>query len=53
MPDRAGVWNNLPVTHAAAAPRDSWYLVVCAAGAVLLLQLLIAQVRLDSSPPRS
>jgi hypothetical protein len=46
MPDRAGVWNNLPVTLAAAAPHDSWYLVACAAGAVLLLLLLIAWVRL-------
>jgi GntP family gluconate:H+ symporter len=46
MPDRAGVWNNLPVNLAAAAPPDSWYLVACAAGAVLLLLLLIAWVRL-------
>jgi GntP family gluconate:H+ symporter len=33
------------VTSAAASP-DSWYLVACAAGAVLLLLLLIARVRL-------
>jgi gluconate:H+ symporter, GntP family len=39
------VWNNLPVTPAAGPP-DSWYLVACAAGAVLLLLLLIAKVRL-------
>jgi gluconate:H+ symporter, GntP family len=39
------VWNNLPVTPAAATP-DSWYLVACAAGTVLLLLLLIARVRL-------
>ena len=30
----------------AAGPPDSWYLVACAAGAVLLLLLLIAKVRL-------
>jgi GntP family gluconate:H+ symporter len=40
------LWNNLPVTFAAAAPPDSWYLVACAAGAVLLLLVLIARVRL-------
>jgi GntP family gluconate:H+ symporter len=40
------MWNNLPVTLAAAAPPDSWYLVACAAGAVLLLLVLIARVRL-------
>src|SRR5580658_3987892 len=40
------MWNNLPVTLAAAAPSDSWYLVACAAGAVLLLLVLIARVRL-------
>jgi GntP family gluconate:H+ symporter len=39
------VWNNLPVTPAAAPP-DSWYLVACAAGAVLLLLILIARIRL-------
>jgi len=39
------MWNNLPVTSAAASP-DSWYLVACAAGTVLLLLLLIARVRL-------
>jgi gluconate:H+ symporter, GntP family len=40
------MWNNLPVTLVAAAPPDSWYLVACAAGAVLLLLVLIARVRL-------
>src|SRR5580658_10500896 len=40
------MWNNLPVTLAAAAPSDSWFLVACAAGAVLLLLVLIARVRL-------
>jgi GntP family gluconate:H+ symporter len=39
------VWNNLPVTPAAASP-DNWYLVACAASTVLLLLLLIAKVRL-------
>jgi gluconate:H+ symporter, GntP family len=39
------VWNNLPVTPATVPP-DSWYLVACAAGTVLLLLLLIARVRL-------
>ena len=39
------VWNNRPVTPAAASP-DSWYLVACAGGVVLLLLLLIARVRL-------
>jgi GntP family gluconate:H+ symporter len=39
------LWNNLPVTPAASPP-DSWYLVACAAGTVLLLLLLIARVRL-------
>jgi len=39
------VWNNLPVTSAAVSP-DSWYLVACAAGTVLLLLVLIARVRL-------
>ena len=34
------------MTPAAAATPDSWYLVACAAGAVLLLLLLIARVRL-------
>jgi len=45
-PDLAAVWNNLPVTPGAATSPDSWYLVACAAGAVLLLLLLIARVRL-------
>ncbi|HUD15575.1 MAG TPA: SLC13 family permease [Terracidiphilus sp.] len=40
------MWNNLPVTLSTAAPPDSWYLVACAAGAVLLLLVLIARVRL-------
>ena len=39
------MWNNLPVTPAAVSP-DSWYLVACAAGTVLLLLVLIAKVRL-------
>ena len=39
------MWNNLPVTSAAVSP-DSWYLVACAAGTVLLLLVLIARVRL-------
>jgi hypothetical protein len=34
------------VTLADAIPNDSWYLIACAAGAVLLLLLLIARVRL-------
>jgi GntP family gluconate:H+ symporter len=45
-PEPGGVWNNLPVTPGAATPPDSWYLVACAAGTVLLLLLLIARVRL-------
>jgi GntP family gluconate:H+ symporter len=40
------VWNNLAVNPAAATTPDSWYLVACAAGTVLLLLLLIARVRL-------
>jgi len=39
------MWNNLPVTSDAVSP-DSWYLVACAAGTVLLLLILIARVRL-------
>ena len=39
------VWNNLPVTLAAATPHD-WFLLACAAGTVLLLLILIARVRL-------
>ncbi|MGO9338167.1 MAG: GntP family permease [Terracidiphilus sp.] len=41
----AGLWNNLPVPLSAPST-DSWYLVACAAGAVLLLLVLIARVRL-------
>jgi GntP family gluconate:H+ symporter len=44
-PDSAPLWNNLPVTLPVPAS-DSWYLVACAAGTVLLLLLLIARVRL-------
>jgi GntP family gluconate:H+ symporter len=44
-PDSAPLWNNLPVTFP-VPPTDSWYLVACAAGTVLLLLLLIARVRL-------
>jgi gluconate:H+ symporter, GntP family len=40
------LWNNLPVTPAAATSPGSWYLVACAAGTVLLLLVLIAKVRL-------
>jgi H+/gluconate symporter-like permease len=39
------VWNNRPVTLAAATPHD-WFLLACAAGTVLLLLILIARVRL-------
>jgi GntP family gluconate:H+ symporter len=39
------LWNNLPVPLSAPST-DSWYLVACAAGAVLLLLVLIARVRL-------
>ena len=44
-PVLALVWNNLAV-NLTASPHDSWYLVVCAAGAVLLLLVLIARARL-------
>jgi GntP family gluconate:H+ symporter len=44
-PEAVPLWNNLPVTFP-APPSDSWYLVACAAGTVLLLLLLIARVRL-------
>jgi GntP family gluconate:H+ symporter len=40
------VWNNLPVLLATPAPSANWFLVACAAGAVLLLLVLIARVRL-------
>jgi gluconate:H+ symporter, GntP family len=40
------MWNNLPVTLASVTPDNSWFLVACAAGTVLLLLLLIAKVRL-------
>ena len=40
------IWNNLPVTPTALPTVGSWYLVACAAGAVLLLLVLIARVRL-------
>ena len=40
------MWNNLPVLLATPAPPANWFLVACAAGAVLLLLLLIARVRL-------
>jgi H+/gluconate symporter-like permease len=40
------IWNNLPVTPTAVTTAGSWYLVACAAGAVLLLLILIARVRL-------
>jgi GntP family gluconate:H+ symporter len=40
------MWNNQPVTPAAVTTPGSWYLVACAAGAVLVLLILIARVRL-------
>ncbi len=43
---QAVVWNNLPVNLASATPYDSWFLVACAAGTVLLLLVLIAKLRL-------
>jgi GntP family gluconate:H+ symporter len=42
----AAVWNNLAVIPALATPDESWFLVGCAAGAVVLLLILIAKVRL-------
>ncbi len=39
------VWNNLPVTPAAASAH-AWFLVACAAGTVLTLLLLIARLRM-------
>jgi GntP family gluconate:H+ symporter len=39
------MWNNRPVTAAAANPH-SWYLLACVAGTVLTLLLLIARLRL-------
>jgi gluconate:H+ symporter, GntP family len=40
------VWNNPHVLLATPAPPANWFLVACAAGAVLLLLVLIARVRL-------
>jgi len=40
------VWNNLRVSLANATPHDSWFLVACAAGTVLVLLILITRVRL-------
>jgi GntP family gluconate:H+ symporter len=40
------VWNNLPVSPTAVPLDNSWFLVACAAGTVLLLLVLIARVRL-------
>jgi GntP family gluconate:H+ symporter len=40
------LWNNRSVNPTAVPAAGSWYLVACAAGAVLLLLLLIARVRL-------
>jgi GntP family gluconate:H+ symporter len=40
------LWNNRAVNPAAIPTAGSWYLVACAAGAVLLLLLLIARIRL-------
>jgi GntP family gluconate:H+ symporter len=42
---RRDVWNNRPVTSAAANPH-SWYLLACVAGTVLTLLILIARLRL-------
>lgn len=39
------VWNNLPMTPAAASAH-AWFLVACAAGTVLTLLLLIARLRM-------
>ncbi len=39
------MWNNRPVTSAAANPH-SWYLLACVAGTVLTLLILIARLRL-------
>jgi len=44
--DAGRLWNNLPVNLAEASSPASWTLVACAGGAVLLLLLLIARVRL-------
>jgi GntP family gluconate:H+ symporter len=40
------LWNNQPVNPTAIPTAGSWYLVACAAGAVLVLLILIARVRL-------
>ena len=40
------LWNNRAVTPTAVTTGGSWYLVACAAGAVLLLLILIARMRL-------
>jgi GntP family gluconate:H+ symporter len=40
------VWNNLPVNLSAVPPDNSWFLLACAAGTVLLLLILIARFRL-------
>lgn len=40
------MWHNLPVNVAAPSPDNSVFLLACAAGAVLLLLLLIARFRL-------
>jgi gluconate:H+ symporter, GntP family len=40
------VWNNLPVNLTAVPPDNSWFLLACAAGTVLLLLILIARFRL-------
>ncbi len=40
------LWNNPSVPLAAATASPSWFLLLCAAGAVLLLLVLIARVRL-------
>jgi gluconate:H+ symporter, GntP family len=42
----ARIWNNRSVLPVAGASPSSWYLVACAAGAVLVLLILIARVRL-------
>jgi GntP family gluconate:H+ symporter len=40
------MWNNLPVPALVLSPGNSWFLILCAAGTVLLLLLLVAKVRL-------
>lgn len=44
------MWNNPCVPLAAATSPPSWFLLLCAAGAVLLLLILIARVRLHPAP---